>query len=205
MLDAFLDWLAGLPGALTYVVLIALSALENVFPPVPADVAVALGAFLSQRGVTSAPLLGFLCWVGNTASSAGVYALARRRADFFRRGWPSRWLTPAVMATLEDAYRRHGVLGIFISRFFPGLRAAVTPFAGMVRLSPARALVPSALASAIWYALLTGAGVWLGQHWDHVRHVVEKVTGTLGLAGFVLTLLIVLWIGRRARRVRPEE
>ena len=48
--DQFLDWVAGLPQAGVYAVLIVLSAVENVFPPVPADVAVVLGAFLSQRG-----------------------------------------------------------------------------------------------------------------------------------------------------------
>ena len=56
-MDPFLSWLASLPTLPTYVVLMLLSALENVFPPVPADVAVALGAFLAQRGEVSAPLL----------------------------------------------------------------------------------------------------------------------------------------------------
>ena len=44
MLERFLDWLSALPTPLTYAVLALMSALENVFPPVPADVAVALGA-----------------------------------------------------------------------------------------------------------------------------------------------------------------
>ncbi len=51
MLDRFLDWVAQLPELLVYIVLMALSALENIFPPVPADVAVVLGAFLAQRGL----------------------------------------------------------------------------------------------------------------------------------------------------------
>ena len=58
MLDGFLDWVGSLPPLPTYVVLSVLSALENVFPPVPADVAVAVGAFLAQQGRVSAWLLG---------------------------------------------------------------------------------------------------------------------------------------------------
>ena len=49
MLERLLDALASLPLVPTYLVLMALSALENVFPPVPADTAVALGAFLARR------------------------------------------------------------------------------------------------------------------------------------------------------------
>jgi len=205
MLDAFLDWLAGLPSVLTYTVLVVLSALENVFPPVPADVAVALGAFLAQRGVTSAPLMGVLCWAANTASSAGIYFLARRHVEFFRHGWPRRVLTPSAMRALEQAYGRYGVWGIFFSRFLPGVRAAVTPFAGIAGLSPLRALVPSALASAIWYALLVAAGVFLSRQWERVRHVVETTTGALGVIGFAFLLMAVVWLWRQARRPEPPS
>ena len=40
MLDRFLEWVAQLPELAVYIVLMALSALENVFPPVPADATV---------------------------------------------------------------------------------------------------------------------------------------------------------------------
>lgn len=205
MLDDFLDWLAGVPSVLVYLILIVLSALENVFPPVPADVAVALGAFLSQRGVTSAVAIGIACWAANTASAAGMYYLARAHADFFRRGWPRHLVTPPAMAALEDAYRRWGVLGIFISRFFPGIRAAVTPFAGIAGLSPLRALVPTAAASAIWYTALVAVGTMVARQWEHVRHVVEKGTGALGILGLVLALLVALWLWRQSRLARQTN
>ena len=79
--EGFVAWVQGLPGAAVYAVLVLLSALENVFPPVPADVAVVLGAFLAREGVMSAPLLGFICWLANTASAAGMYFFARAHAE----------------------------------------------------------------------------------------------------------------------------
>jgi membrane protein DedA with SNARE-associated domain len=200
MLDAFIDWLAGIPAAYVYVILIVLSAVENVFPPVPADVAVALGAFLSRRGVISAPLLGVCCWAANVVSAAGLYVLGRRNAAWFQHGWPSRLVPPEAMAALETAYRRHGMLGIFISRFLPGVRAAVTPFAGVVGLSPARAMLPTAAASAVWYTFLVVAGVALGEEWGRVRHVVDKATGALGVLAVVATAAVALWLWRHARR-----
>ena len=83
MLDGFLNWLASLPAVARCAVLMALSALENVFPPVPADVAVVLGAFLAQRSGRSVALMGFLCWAANTGSSAALYFYARSRG----RAW----------------------------------------------------------------------------------------------------------------------
>ena len=72
-------------------------------------------------------------------------------------------MPPEVLAALEEAYARWGTAGIFLSRFLPGLRAAVPPFAGVAGLSPARALVPAAVASAIWYAFLAFAGYALAR------------------------------------------
>lgn len=203
MLDQFLDWLASLPTAPTYLVLMALSALENVFPPVPADVAVALGAFLARRGELSVVPLGILCWVANTASSAGMYFFARSHgAAFFRMGWGRLLMPPAVMAALEEAYSRWGVAGIFVSRFLPGVRAAVTPFAGVVGMPAGRALVPAALASAIWYALLSAAGYTLASNWNTVKTLVGDANRALGIVAVVATLLGALWIWRRSRRPR---
>jgi membrane protein DedA with SNARE-associated domain len=201
--DAILDWLAALPTAPTYLVLMVLSALENVFPPVPADTAVALGAFLSQRGEVSAPLLGALCWAANVVSAAGVYALARTRGRaFFAEGWRRRLLPPRALEALDEAYARHGAAGIFVTRFLPGLRAAVMPFAGIAGVAPLRALVPAAAASALWYAFLVVAGSALGKSWESVRAIVEKANGALAAVAAAATLLLVayLWWLARARR-----
>jgi membrane protein DedA with SNARE-associated domain len=198
--ERLLDWVSGLPTVWVYLVLAALSCVENVFPPVPADVAVVFGAFLSRRGVTSAPLLGLVCWLANTASSAGMYYLARARGKrFFASGWPSKLMPPASIAELQRVYKKHGVVGIFVSRFLPGLRAAVTPFAGVVGMPAARALVPAAVASAIWYAFLVAAGAALGRNWDAAQRLLNSTNRVLGIVGLVAAVLIGVWLWRRRR------
>jgi membrane-associated protein len=198
VVDRFLDWIAQLPELAVYVVLMALSALENIFPPVPADVAVVLGAFLAQRGLTSAPVLGVLCWLANTVSAAAMYFYARHRGPrFFERGWRRKLMPPETIAALQKAYKRHGVLGIFLSRFLPGVRAAVTPFAGVVGMSPWRALLPAASASAIWYAVLVGFGSFLGVNWETARSMVDDANRVLAALATVITVAAVVWLWRR--------
>jgi LPXTG-motif cell wall-anchored protein len=182
-------------------VLMALSALENVFPPVPADVAVVLGAFLAKRNGSSVVLMGFLCWAANTGSSAALYFYARARGrDWLHQGWMARVMTPDVVAALELAYARHGVFGIFMSRFLPGVRAAVTPFAGVVGMGPWKALLPASIASAIWYAVLVAAGSMLGLNWDAARHLVDTMNRALGVVALVVALAGGWWLWRRRRK-----
>jgi len=204
VLDPFLDWLTGLPIFARYGTLMVLSALENVFPPVPADLAVALGAFLAARGSASALGIGVACWGANTLSAVAVYALARVYGEgFFRSGWPRRLLPPETLDVIGRAYRRHGMLGIFLSRFLPGFRAGVLPFAGVVGLSPLRALLPAALASAIWYALIVSAGALLGLRWERLRALLEGANRGLGLVSGVLLVVLLVWWGRQRRGRRP--
>ena len=203
MLERFLDWLAGLPVLPTYAVLMALSALENVFPPVPADVAVALGAFMARRGEISVVPLGILCWAANTASAAWMYYLARRHGPaFFREGWGRRFMPPVVLKALEEAYHRYGVLGIFLSRFLPAARAAVTPFAGVVGLPARRALVPAALASAVWYAFLVAAGYAVADNWQAVAALLDSANRGLGFVAAGAAVVAGIWLWRRLRRER---
>jgi len=203
--ESFLQWVAQLPGGAVYAVLVALSALENIFPPVPADIAVVLGAFLGRQGIVSAPLLGLLCWLGNTASSAGMYFYARSHGRrFFATGWRRKLMPPEAIAALEKAYGRYGVYGIFVSRFLPGVRAAVTPFAGVAGMRPARALIPSASASAIWYAFLVTAGSVLAQSWPRAQALLADANRALAIvAGLVIAIVVFFWW--RARRRRAPE
>jgi membrane protein DedA with SNARE-associated domain len=181
-------------------VLMVLSAVENVFPPVPADTAVALGAFLARRGQISVVPLAILCWLANVASATGTYLVARRHGPvFFREGWGRKVVGPGVLAALEEAYARWGTAGIFLTRFLPGLRAAVTPFAAVAGLPPARALVPAAAASAIWYAFLAYAGYALAANWSAVKTVVDDANRALGLLAALAALVAAAWLWRRAR------
>ena len=201
MVDRFLEWVSGLPVPAIYATLVAVSAVENIFPPVPADVAVVFGAFLSHRGLTSAPLVGVLCWLANTASSAAMYFYARTHGRrFFEEGW-GRWLMPPrTMRALQEAYSRHGTYGIFLSRFLPGLRAGVTPFAGVVGIAPARALIPSAAASAIWYAFLVASGVALGQNFEAAVSLINRANRVLALVTVLVVMLLALWLWRHYRQ-----
>ncbi|MEK6610644.1 MAG: hypothetical protein AABZ35_06970, partial [Gemmatimonadota bacterium] len=74
-----LNWLAGLPPQGIYGALALLAALENIVPPVPADLAVALGAFLAARddAPVSVTAVYIVTVVANVTSAIGMYAVAR--------------------------------------------------------------------------------------------------------------------------------
>lgn len=182
-----------------------LAAIENYFPPVPSDIAVALGAFLAGRGVMNPWLVFSLAWAANVASGASVYALARRHGDLVSQGLLSRRIfTPDTVAQIARQYDRHGTYGIFLSRLLPIWRGVVMPFAGIARVPAWRALPPMALASALYYGALTYLVMRLGTDLDTVVAALEHVNTALAIVAGVLLLIIVAWIVRRRLRRPPS-
>lgn len=188
------------PGPL-YGLIITLAALENIIPPLPADTAVALGALLAGRGVLNAWAVFGVTWGANVASASAVYWLARRYGAVFFRGPVGRKLIPApVLAHLALQYQRHGTYGIFLSRLLPVWRAVVPPFAGIAGLSAPRALIPLALASALWYGALTFFVATLGTNLDVVVATVGRFNRVLGAVAVGAVIFAVLWVRRRLKR-----
>jgi membrane protein DedA with SNARE-associated domain len=196
-----LAWLEALPPGPLYGVIAGLAALENIFPPVPADTAVALGAFLAGRGVMSAWAVFLVTWGANVASAAAVYLFGRHYGRAFFRGRIGRkLLSEDLLARVEREYRRHGVYGIFLSRLLPVWRGVVMPFAGVAGLSAPRALLPMAAASALYYGGLTLVVAALATNLEQVLRVVGRVNVVLAVVAGVLAIAAVVWLVRRGRR-----
>ena len=183
-----------------------LAAVENIIPPVPSDAAVALGAFLSNRGVTTPLGVFFVTWVSNLGGAAAVYFVARRYGRrLFATATGRRLLAPRSLAIIEREYLRFGVAGIFVSRFLPGIRAVVPPFAGLVNLSLLRTLIPMGIASAIWYGSITILGAVIGAEWDRINHIILGVNRTLAvMTGLVVCVALLAYLLRRRRRQRER-
>ncbi len=189
-----------------YLVLGLLAVVENVVPPVPADAAVLLGAFLSHRGVTDPLGVFAVVWVANVSGAMAVYFVARRYGrQLFASPRGRRLVAPDAIAVIEREYLRFGIAGIFLARFLPGIRAVVPPFAGIVNLSVVRAGVPIALASGVWYGGVTILGSVLGAEWERIAAILSSVNRTLGLLALAVAIGWGAHLYLRARRRRRER
>lgn len=206
MLEALITWLAGLPPVAIYGVLALMAMVENVFPPFPADTAIALGAFLAHRGVTEPWTVFVVTWVANVGTAMAMYFLAAHHAPaLFRSRFARRFLPADGMAFVRREYQRFGLLGLFIGRLLPGFRAVVAPFAGLIHLGPLRAGIPMALASALWYGGLVFLAATFGQQFDRIVAVLSGLNRTLGVVALLVLVALVAWAVRRIRRQRAID
>jgi membrane protein DedA with SNARE-associated domain len=205
MIDALLAWLRSLPPLLVYVVVGFIAAVENVFPPVPADVVALFGGFLAGQGTGHPVAMFLIVWLGNLSTAVLMYWLGRKKGTQFFRGRIGRMiLQPKQMAKLSRFYQRRGTVVIFASRFLPMFRAVVPIFAGTSHVGFWRATLPMAAASAAWYGLIVYLGATAGENWEDIREAVEASGKWLALAACVAALGVGYWWWKSRRRAVGE-
>ncbi len=129
-MTALLDWVNSLDIGTLYVLLGAVAFVESIFPPAPADVVVAFGAFYAARRNTEFwPVVAAIV-VGSVLGSLVVYAVARRFGADWMHARLRRLHLLNAEEKLEGLYAHYGLAALFVSRFVPGLRAVVSPMAG---------------------------------------------------------------------------
>jgi membrane protein DedA with SNARE-associated domain len=198
--DALLQWLASLPPVALYASLAVIAAAENVFPPLPADTVVAVGSFLAARG--SGSLLGAAAsiWAGNLLGALGMYFVGRR---FGSAALMKRLGGAEAEARVAKMYSSYGVWALFVSRFLPGVRAIVPPFAGALKIPLMQVLPAMAVASAIWYGVIAWIGFRFGQNLEQMQKLISTATRSSGLVAVAIVVVaggIIWWRRRRAAR-----
>jgi membrane protein DedA with SNARE-associated domain len=206
MIDALLEWLKGLPPLLVYLVVGGIAAVENVFPPVPADVVALFGGFLAGQGTGNSVVMFLVVWGGNISTAILMYLVGRKQGTrFFQSRLGRIILHPGQMQKLSRFYQRRGTVVIFVSRFLPMFRAVVPIFAGTSGVGFWRAALPMALASAAWYGAIVYLGATAGENWEEIRATVEASGKWLAIAAGVLAILIGWWWWKSRRAAAAEE
>jgi membrane protein DedA with SNARE-associated domain len=185
-LQSILDWLLTLPPSTLLPAMALLAAAENIFPPIPADVLIAFGAFIAARSDAS-PIPAFLVVLGgNVAGAMVMYAVGRRYgASYTEERFHLKHKETADEA-LSRWYQRYGLLALAIGRFIPGVRAIVAPFAGALRASVFGTLAAITLASATWYGLVTWAAFRAGSNWEALVETVGRMGKVTAIVALVL-------------------
>jgi membrane protein DedA with SNARE-associated domain len=99
-------------------------------------------------------------------------------------------------------YARWGLGAIALSRFLPGVRAIVPPFAGALRVGAVRAGLAMTLASSVWYGLITYFAYEAGANFEALKARMAEGQRWLGIgaATIVAAGLVLWWLRRRRAR-----
>lgn len=192
----------GLISSTGYFGIVVLMFVENVLPPVPSEVIMPLAGYMVTQGQLS--LLGVFAagTVGTVLGALPPYYLGqrigeRRLKEFADRH--GRWLTLSRgdIEAAERWFGRHGGAAVFFCRLVPGVRSLISVPAGIERMRLAPFLAYTTAGAALWTALLTCLGYFLGSNFGKVGEYLDPASWVV--AGVIVLVYVVRVLRHKGR------
>ena len=181
---------------------------ENVFPPIPSELFLALAGFSAASGAFT-PAEGIL-WatIGSVTGALVLYGLGAWLGR--RRLYKIAYAMPLVdiddVERTERWFIRFGYWTVFLGRMIPIFRSLISIPAGIERMQLWLFTLFTALGSAIWNTLFIMGGYLLGSNFHIISDYADVFSNVvLGIFVVVLVVWIILRVMRNRRRARDPS
>lgn len=202
--SGLIGWVSGVIQSLGEFGVGLLVALENIVPPVPSEVVLAMAGYLAGEGRFSVVLATVAATVGSVAGALLLYGLGRAIGEDRLK----RWLDHVPLVDLDDLERadrwfeRYGRWAVLIGRIIPVVRSLVSIPAGANRMPIGQFVGLTALGSGVWNSIFVGLGYALGSQWQQI----DRYSNWVNLGLYVtFAVLIGIWVVNRLRKRRERQ
>ncbi len=206
LLEGLAAWVTEVVYRLGYIGVALLTALENLFPPIPSELVLPLAGFLVGQGRFGFFQVMLASTLGSVSSALMLYGLGALLGEdrvyrFIRRFGRYAFVRESDLDRAHHWFTNHGGKAVFIGRLVPGIRSIISIPAGLVRMRLLPFILYTTAGSLAWNGFLVGAGWALGSQWTAIVPFVKYFEyGTL-----VALVVLAAWFARRrwaARRSR---
>ena len=189
-----------------------LIALENIIPPIPSEVILTFGGFLTLGTGLGVPGVTAAATLGSLAGAAVLYGagllLSKERLKKIAAGRTGRLLgLQAEDVEKADAwFRRTGTKAVFFCRCVPVVRSLISIPAGMSRMGLPQFFLYTAAGSLIWNLLLVSLGAFMGEAWGRIAYLAGEYAHVMLIVLGISAASGVLWLlGNRSSRTKGES
>ena len=176
-----------------------LIAIENIFPPIPSEVILAFGGFMTT--ITKLNTVGVIisATLGSTIGAIVLYLIGKilnkERLEKIVSGKIGKVLR-LKKSDIEKAdkwFDTKGQKTVFICRFIPIVRSLISIPAGMSEMKIWKFLLYTVLGSTIWNTVLVCLGRALGESWETVVNIFDKFSNVILVILIIAFVAFVVW------------
>ena len=172
-----------------------LICLENIFPPIPSEVILTFGGFLTNY--SSLTPWGVIFWatLGSLVGAIILYYLG-----YFLSTKLSKLFKNADLSKTNAWFSKKGQLSVLYCRCIPIVRSLVSIPAGTSKMYMPLFLYYTTIGSVIWNTILVYAGAFLGDNWPIVAQILSRYSKLI-LIIIILFIVLKIYIKRKKRIV----
>ena len=190
-------WIADWMNQFGYLGVFLLILVENIFPPIPSEVILTLGGFMTTTTLmtkfgiivasTAGSVIGaaILYWIGTLLDVERLEKIVQKYGKILR-------LTIKDIHKADAWFDKYGVWAVFFGRLVPLVRSLISIPAGMSNMKFSLFLLFTTLGTLIWNTVLVSVGAAVGENWDEIvgymdiySNIVYAILAVVGIAFLV--------------------
>ena len=189
-----------------YIGVFLLITIENVFPPIPSEVILLFGGFMTTYtsmnviGVIIASTLGsvlgaiILYYIGKILNKERLKKIITSKPGKLLR------LKPEDIDKADEWFDTKGNKTVFFCRFIPVIRSLISIPAGMSEMPMKKFLIYTTLGSLIWNAALTIAGSIVGENWTSILEIMDNYSHIIVIQlAIIFVIAIIIFYSKRRK------
>ena len=177
-----------------YLGVFLLIAIENIFPPIPSEVILVFGGFMTTYTSLNIPIMILAATLGSLLGAIVLYYIGKifnkerlKRIVNGKIGKVLR-LKASDIEKADKWFDTKGNKTVFFCRFIPIVRSLISVPAGMSEMPMQKFLLYTITGSLIWNTVLIIVGSIVGDKW-------ETIVGYLdNFSNIILIILVIIFV-----------
>ena len=198
------SWITSVMEQFGYFGIALLILVENVFPPIPSEVILTFGGFMTTKselsifGVVVASTIGsvggavILYWIGRILNVERLERIIEKWGKYLR-------LTKEDVRKADAWFDKYGPWTVFFCRFIPLIRSLISTPAGMSGMNQWLFLVLTTLGTLIWNLVLVLVGAKVGNNWHQIVNYMDVYSNIMYVVIAVSAVIFIIWFIKRKK------
>ncbi|MDT0091114.1 DedA family protein [Listeria marthii] len=204
-------WITSIMADFGYIGIFVLIMVENLFPPIPSEIILTFGGFMTTVSSLNVVMVIIVATLGSVVGAILLYKVAsyfgkeRLTKIVLKYGRILR-LKESDIERAESFFLKYGSWAVFLCRMIPLIRSLISIPAGMTKMKMSRFLVLTTAGSLLWNTVLIGLGAMLGESWNEIVVFMDSFSTIIYS---VIAILVVVGLGfffrARFKKTLDEE
>jgi alkaline phosphatase len=163
-----------------YIGILLLIAIENIFPPIPSEVILTFGGFMTTNSNMKILWVIVFSTIGSVVGALVLYGIGRlltkERLEKILDGKIGHILgfKKQDVRKSEEWFAKRGNLTVLFCRFIPIVRSLISVPAGMTKMKLGTFLILTTAGTAIWNTVLVLLGAGFGASWGKIAGYIDS-------------------------------
>ncbi len=188
-----------------YFAIFFLIAIENVFPPIPSEVILTFGGFMTTYSKMNLYLVTLFATLGSIVGAIVLYSVGKILNKERLKKLVNSKVGKVLCLKEEDIekadswFDNKGYKTVFFCRFVPIVRSLISIPAGMSEMPICKFLLYTTFGSLIWNFVLVFLGSKVGSNFHKIVNIINKYSYITLTILLILGIVFIVYLRKRKK------